>query len=54
MTIQQRILMAKMMNRMNEMYQHGSDQVIKDNDGVYHYYNHNGEELISAKMEEKN
>ena len=50
MTVQQRVLMARMMNQMEEMYKHGSDQVKKDSDGSYHYYNSNGEEIISAKM----
>lgn len=48
-----RIVMARIMNKLEEMNKNDSDKVKKDSNGTYHYYDSNGNELITAKMERK-
>lgn len=52
MTIQQIVLMARIMNHMENLSKTDSN-CVKDPDGAYHYYDSTGREIITAKMETK-
>ena len=50
MTCADRIRRIRMMERMERMYDSGSDRVIKTEDGTMKYLDSNGDVMIEAKM----
>lgn len=53
MTVKERIIMIRMMERMEEMYRNNDNQVTKSEDGTLNYIGQNGEVLIEAKRNVK-
>lgn len=51
MTVANRIAMIRLMNKLEEANKAGNNQVKKDSDGTYHYYDSKGNEMVTAKME---
>ena len=49
MNIRQRVLSARILDRMEKMHRDGSEKVVKDAKG-YKYIAENGEVLIEAEM----
>lgn len=50
MTCAERMRRIRMMERMQGMYDSGSDRVMKTEDGTMKYLNSNGDVMIEAKM----